>query len=125
MQWRQAQGGVPEVEAREREREAYECGWDEVDRQYRVGVRGSTMHAKCVMRDRRYPSLRPQTPPSLVLSTGVWTRRLDEVDAWERQWKPRSLDADCRATGYAEPMIRTAADADALATWLRQYGEAK
>jgi hypothetical protein len=117
---------IPEAEARERERRS----WDAAVRYFfprtdapngphywrgEVG-NASVMDKFCVdgERDRRYPSLLPQSPSPLVLSTGKWTKMGNGY--WD-------LECDGVSGGWTTPHIKTAADADALASWLRKHGE--
>lgn len=98
-------------ECRERERKAAEWG-----AQLRAdGFDGASVSEP--MKDalnRRYPSLLPKTPPPLKLSTGEW--RFSESPLHPCHWS-------CEDIWFTSPHIKTAADADALAAWLRQYRE--
>jgi hypothetical protein len=105
---------VPEAECRERERKAWDIGADWGLCYSSTDVASARALPRWKERESRYPSLRPQTPPPLTLSTGTWTRRPDGI--WTR---PDAIGTRCAD----DPNIKTAADADALAAWLRQYGE--
>jgi hypothetical protein len=98
---------VPEAEARTREREAA---------YFVLGYVGRSDRQAMDEVDRRYPSVLPKAPPPLVLSTGTWVEQREDM-----RWQLRGEDRYFVMT----PTCATAADADALAAWLRQYGEAK
>jgi len=103
-------------EARERERQAWDAALV-----YTLGAEPALSKFLVAERDRRYPSLLPKTPPPLTLSTGTWTR----LDGGS--WRTEGVDfPDKRETRWllgTQPQIATAADADALAAWLRTYGD--
>lgn len=110
------------IAKREAEREAYDAGalamvlplCDYANRPYDDTMMLSYRHRE---RDKHYPPLPPKSPPPLVLSTGQW----HQVDGW---WHSLSVSV----AGLKEPrmqMIRTASDAEALAKWLRAYGDEK
>lgn len=112
--------GVPEAEARERERKA----WDAAIACF-GNASGRLYDSRKFYPDRdlAYPSLLPKTPPPLKLSTGTWTRVLPKEQNLRGPW---NFDAGTHGgAGYETPLIATAADADALAAWLRQHGEGR
>jgi hypothetical protein len=106
MQWRMAERDA-EARVREKEREAFVVA---------AMQHGASREWAWRKADERYPSLRPQTPPPLRLSTGEW--HFSESHSHPCHWS-------CEDIWFTSPHIKTAADADALAAWLRAYGEAK
>ena len=100
-------GYVPEAECRERERKAWGSGanWG------RAYARTNSTHPRAAVLDAYYPSLTPPEP--LVLSTGTWTYQRSDM-RWQLSGEDRYF--------CATPTCKTAADADALAAWLRKYG---
>ncbi len=105
---------VPEAECREREREAwrngFQAGNDERPTHPESGYATLILNA-------RYPSLLPKTPPPLTISTGRY--RKPRGERWQKDLTPvEYITVDA-------PDCKTAADADALAAWLRQYGEGR
>ena len=64
-----------------------------------------------------YPSLPPQSPPPLILSTGRWTRK--GIGCWSYVF------GEAFGSLFDTPRCRTISDARALAKWLEQYGTAE
>lgn len=99
--------GVHPTEAREREREAWREGGAAC---LAARMDSHSPYAKKVL-NACYPSLLPETPPPLVLSTGVFLRN-------DGKWIARF---PC-VGAFSAPPINTASDANKLAAWLREYG---
>ena len=102
-------GAVHPVEVRERERRAWDAAICHSANVPERRVTGEPWDDP--VRDRRFPSLLPQSPPPLVLSTG-------EFMLMDGRWIAKSPTS----LGVSAPPCRTASDARALAEWLSKYG---
>ena len=101
---------VSEVEARERERRAFVCGWHNIAERDVSGLTGRTLERSV---DKAYPSLKPVEPPPLVLSTGTW-QKIASASGWMCGGRPNIVGT---------PWCAIAADARALAEWLEKWGD--
>ena len=107
-----ALGAVHPVDARERERRAWDAAMSFVEPSIAPNVPRSMLKEQ---RNRSYPSLTPPEPPPLVLSTGSWTL------VRGRGWRGAAEGSALLGT----PIICNVSDARALADWLAKYGTEK